>query len=282
MIKFRRLLDADDGVAGVIVAVLMIGLLVSGIGFIQSVFVPQWMEQKEAEHMDNVAIQFSQLKYSIDTLSVTSQSNSQISTPITLGSDKLPFLKSMRSYGSINVLPNYHKIRIDDKNGEQLFYILGSVKYSSTNSYYIDQDYFLENGALIQNQNSKQIMVVDPAFSIIDAEDLEFRIVKFTGIGMETSASGYGTYPIKAKYIESESMFINNVENITIYTDNIAAWKIFFEKELSKSYINFNIEENLDNKSIKIYFFETEEVDLPDLDLIVNSINIKISPGWGN
>ena len=281
MIKFRRLLDADDGVAGVIVAVLMIGLLVSGIGFIQSVFVPQWMEQKEAEHMDNVAIQFSQLKYSIDTLSVTSQSNSQISTPITLGSDKLPFLKSMRSYGSINVLPNYHKIRIDDKNGEQLFYILGSVKYSSTNSYYIDQDYFLENGALIQNQNSKQIMVVDPAFSIIDAEDLEFRIVKITGIGMETSASGYGTYPIKAKYIESESMFINNVENITIYTDNIAAWKIFFEKELSKSYINFNIEENLDNKSIKIYFFETEEVDLPDLDLIVNSINIKISPGWG-
>ena len=282
MIKFRSLKDADDGVAGVIVAVLMIGLLVSGIGFIQSVYVPQWMEQKEAEHMDNVAIQFSQLKYSIDTLSVTSQSNSQISTPITLGSEKLPFLKSMRSYGSINVLPNYHKIRIDDKNGEQMFYILGSVKYSSTNSYYIDQDYYLENGAIIQNQNSKQIMVVDPVFSVIDLEDLEFRVVKFTGIGMETSASGYGTYPIKAKFIGSESMFINNVENITIYTENIAAWKLFFEKELSKSYITYSIEENLDNKSIKICFFETEEVDLPDLDLIVNSINIQISPGWGN
>ena len=74
MIKFRSLKDADDGVAGVIVAVLMIGLLVSGMGFIQSVYVPQWMEQKEAEHMDNVAIQFSQLKYSIDTLSVNCNS----------------------------------------------------------------------------------------------------------------------------------------------------------------------------------------------------------------
>jgi hypothetical protein len=282
MIKIRSLKDSDEGVAGVIVAVLMIGLLVSGIAFIQSIYVPEWMEQKEAEHMDNIATQFSQLKYSIDTLSVTSQSNSQISTPITLGSDKLPFLKSMRSYGSINVLPNYHKIRIDDKNGEKQFYILGSVKYSSTNSYYIDQDYFLENGALIQNQNSKQLMLIDPAFSVIDAEDLELTLIKFTGIGIETSASGYGTYPIKAKFIESDSMFINNVENITIYTNNIVAWKLFFDKELSKSDINYTIDENLDNNSIKIAFYETEEVDLPDLDLIVNSINIQISPGWGN
>ena len=223
MIKIRKLNDSDEGVAGIIIAVLLIGLMVSGIAFIQTVYVPQWMEQKEAEHMDNLGTQLAQLKYSIDTLTVVAQPNSQISTPITLGSDKLPFLKSVRSYGSINVLPNAYKIRIDDKNGESLFYILGSLKYSSENAYHIDQMYFLENGALILNQYSKDIIAINPTFSVIDHEDLSFNIIKLTGIGDETSASGYGTYPVKATFLETDSIFINNVENITIYTENIKA-----------------------------------------------------------
>jgi hypothetical protein len=282
MKKIRRLADSDEGVAGVIVAVLMIGLLVSAISFIQSVYVPEWMEQKEAEHMDNLATQFSQLKYSIDTLSVSAQSNSQISSPITLGSDKLPFIKSMRSYGSINLLPNACKIRIIDKNGENLYYILGSIRYSSDNSYYMDQDFILENGALILKQGSNDVMVVEPSFSLVDSQDLTFTIIKLTDIGKETSTSGYGTYPIKAKFIESNSMFINNVENITIYSENAIAWKTYFENELSESIINYKVDESVDNGKIIVTFFETEDVDLPDLDLVVNSINIQISPGWGN
>ena len=282
MIKIRRLNESNEGVAGIVVAVLLIGLLVSGIAFIQTVYVPEWMEQKEAEHMDNLAAQLAQLKCSIDTLSISAHPNSQISTPITLGSDKLPFLKSTRSYGSINVLPNDYKIRINDKNGEKIFYILGSVIYSSTNAYYIDQTYILENGALILRQYSKDLIVINPGFSIIDSQDLSLDLIKLSCIGDETSASGYGTYPVKSKFLESESMFINNVENITIYTKYTNAWKSFFEKELSKSSISYSIEETLKNDGIKIAFFETDDTDLPDLTLTVNNINIQISPGWNN
>ncbi len=127
--------------------------------------------------------------------------------------------KSMRSYGSINVLPNVYKIRLDNKNGEKIFYILGSLKYSSYNAYCIDQTLILENGAFILKQYSKDVIVVNPTFSVIDTEDLFFNIVKLTGSGKETSASGYGTYPIKAKFLDSESYFINNIENITINTE---------------------------------------------------------------
>jgi hypothetical protein len=240
------------------------------------------MEQKEAEHMNNLASQFSQLKFSIDTLTVSSQLNSQISTPITLGSDKLPFLKSIRSYGSLNVLPNNCKIKIDDKNGEEIFHMLGSLEYSSSNAYYLDQIYIYENGALILNQLNQDVIVIEPSFTVIESEDLSFKIVKLSGIGDRTSASGYGTYPVKTEFLESESRFINDIKNITFYTLNVNAWKSFFEKELSKSFLDFTIDEIEDNKGIRISFFESKDIDLPDLSLIVSNIDIQISPGWGN
>ena len=104
MKKFRSIIKSDNGVAGVITAVLLVGLFISIIAFIQYSYVPMWMEQKESEHMGDLANQFIQLKYSIDTLSVNSRPNSRISVPIKLGSEEMPFFDSIRSYGSSPVL----------------------------------------------------------------------------------------------------------------------------------------------------------------------------------
>lgn len=272
--------DSNKGAAGIVVAILLIGFFVSAIAFVQAVYVPQWMEQREAEHMDEVANQFSQLKFAIDTLSVTAQQYSPISSPVTLGSKEMPFLSSIRSYGTLDILPNECKITITDKNAQSISYILGSIKYTASNAYYIDQSYVYENGALILSQPSGDVVAVRPAFSVIDTEDLSFNMVRLSGIGGKTSATGYGTYPVQTEFSSSETFYINNVEQITIYTSYTNAWRNFFNDTLSNSALGFSIGNTVDAEGITVTFFDTDEADLPELSLTVIEIETQISPGW--
>ena len=64
--KIKKFKNSDDAVVGIIVAILLIGLIILVISILQTVFIPNWMKQIEAEHMDEVADQFSQLKFAID------------------------------------------------------------------------------------------------------------------------------------------------------------------------------------------------------------------------
>ena len=80
-LNLRRLKCSNEGVVGIVVAVLLIGLLVSVVSLIQYQYVPKWMEEKEAEHMNDVLNQFSQLKFAIDSQSASGQTNTPIATP---------------------------------------------------------------------------------------------------------------------------------------------------------------------------------------------------------
>ena len=55
MVKIKRILKPDDGLVGIIVTILIIGLMMVVTGIVQSVYVPQWLEQKEADHMHIVS-----------------------------------------------------------------------------------------------------------------------------------------------------------------------------------------------------------------------------------
>lgn len=282
MKKIRKIINSNKGVVGIVTALLLIGLCVSVIAFIQTVYVPTWMEQKESEHMGDLANQFGQLKFSIDTLSVIEKQNSKISTPITLGSAEIPFLQTMRSYGSLNILPNDCRIEIIDDNNISVTHILGLIKYTSDNSYYLEQSYIYENGALILNQLSSELMTVDPSISIINEEDISFEIIKLKVVGKKSSASGFGTYPIQVKFLNSKINYINNVKNISFITENKHAWSKFFEDLLSESTLDFSISNTENDDRIIINFNKTNNTYYPDLTLIITEIEVQISPGFIN
>ena len=75
MKRLPRLLNQinhdEEAVVGVVVAVLLVGLLLAITLILQSVFVPNWMEQLEADHIDEVADQFAMLKFAVDLQSAT-------------------------------------------------------------------------------------------------------------------------------------------------------------------------------------------------------------------
>ena len=79
----RKLNESNEAVVGIVVTVLLVGLVLSVTVMINNVYVPQWVEQEEVAHMDQVSQQFSQLKYAIDMQCMIDDANT-ISTAITL------------------------------------------------------------------------------------------------------------------------------------------------------------------------------------------------------
>ena len=116
----RKIKKMDDAVVGIIATFLITGLIVIVISLIQTVYMPKWMEQTEADHMDVVSDQFSQLKFAIDTQSALQQPNIPISTSITLGNKEMPFLMSSRSYGSLEILPDKCMVTITNATDSQI------------------------------------------------------------------------------------------------------------------------------------------------------------------
>jgi hypothetical protein len=286
--KLRKLSPSREGVAGVVVGLLFIGLIFSGIAFVQAFYVPQWMEEKEAEHMDQVAIQFSQLKFAIDTQSVLEKTTTVISNPITLGSKEMPFLFSSRSYGTLEVDPDDCIFIITDGFLNTYRYTLGALSYKSENSYFIDQRYSYETGGIILSQNEGDIFLVDPTISVENEDELIFdltRLIEKTGT---ISASGFGTYPIQTKFIESESLELNNIATIEVYNSHIDAWEKFFDRILSETNIKYDIFPIVDKNGIQIYFPPTPMLSAvsqadnarPELSMTVSQIEVQITPGW--
>ena len=279
----RTLHTSNDGVAGVVVALLLVGLIFSALALIQTVYVPQWMKEKEAEHMDMVANQFSQFKFSIDTLSILKTENTALSTPITLGSKELPFLVSSKAYGSIEIIPDEFKINITNDKGENTSYTLGALKYTSDNAYYLEQIYIYEAGGVILNQNSGEIVFIQPSIFITSTNDLSFSLVKIIPTGEKTSASGYGTYPVQMKFLKEETLNIYDIEKITIYNSHLKAWYSYFDN-LLKNYNKFDSIQHTPSGDGIIIKFSPDPSDptddLPNLELHITEINLQISPGW--
>jgi hypothetical protein len=225
---------SDKAVAGIITAILFVGLIVIVISLIQTTYVPKWMRGIEAEHMGDVADQFSQLKSAIDIQAATGQ-KTPISTSITLGNKEIPYFSASRAFGSLLILSDGCTVTITN-NSNSSSHSLGIIKYSSRNVYYLDQSYIYEAGSVILNQSEGNVMSIKPFSAIKNAiVNITFDIVNITGVGGGTSAGGYGTYPIRTDFVSSHTVVMNNIKNITITTNYPNAWHVAFNSTLTKS-----------------------------------------------
>ena len=172
MIKIKSIRKSNEGVAGVVVGLLFVGLIISAFAFVQGVYVPQWMQDKEAEHMETVQNQLSQLKFAIDAQAALQKPYTTISNPLTLGSKEMPFLFSSRSYGNLELDPiECRMIFSEQLTGSSYETYLGALKYESDNSYYLNQIYSYETGGVILKQDSGSIMLMEPPIYVVDTQE---------------------------------------------------------------------------------------------------------------
>jgi hypothetical protein len=278
--KKRYFTKKDEGVAGVIEALLMVALVAVVISTIQLVYIPQVMSQREADHMDVVANQFSSLKAMIDLQSVT-QKDVPISSPITLGSRELPYFVTARALGELRIVndANY-KINVTNET-KTLILNLTAVKYTAYNSYYLDGTmayYIFQGGAIIRKQFDGETAIVEPSITVENLSDsinIHYNIPIIMGIeGKNTSPTDYKTCFIRTNYsIKSDDEYkpYPTVSSIVITTEYPTAWNESLHDLLGNN-VNINkgsnyVEITRNVKQINLYYKEIY-------------IYAQISPGW--
>jgi len=288
-LHLRKLKYSDNAVVGIVVAVLLIGLMVSVISIIQAAYIPKWMEEKEADHIEQVLVQFSELKLAIDTHSINRENNTPIATSITLGSKEFPFLMSTRAYGSIEIIDDECTINIIHVNRSSgistpLSYDLGIIIYNSYNAYYIPQEmqsFVYEAGAVITNQTSGNSISIRPPFNPTPNK-ISFKIIDIASYAEKTAYGGYDTVPILTEFdfpVYDDTITDENssVSSISIKTSYTTAWYTFFNSSLKKAgFISSDYTVSSSGDTVSINFLTY----FPDLELTEIGILAQIGPGW--
>ena len=284
MYKLKKL--NENGVVGIVAAFLIVGLIVAVISVLQTVYVPKWMEEKESEHMNEVADQFAQLKYSIDTHMKMKETNTPISTSITLGSKELPYLLSVRAFGSLEILNDEFNLTVTRNDSSTYYYDLGTIKYTSYNSYFINQDFVFEFGGVILNQDDGNTVRIKPPFSIQVQENftMNMNLIDVIPIGnKDNSYYGYGSAPIQTEFLSSEdTIFLNNVSNMSLQTSYPYSWSTFFNSSFLKAGLNhFGYGTNYTIEYVgDTVFIEFIEPLTVNLEITFIEIGAQITPGW--
>jgi hypothetical protein len=228
----------NQAVAGIIVAVMLLGLVISVISIVQTVYIPKWMEEREAEHMGVVLNQMSQFKYSLDNLAVAQQ-KVPITTSITLGGKELGFLSSTRAFGHVQLIGDAFSIIFSfAENPPKTFENINLFTYTSENGYFLDQTYTYETGALFLNQSEGSVMLNGPSISVVkDASNniiLSWNCINLEQQGGKTSLGGYGTVPLQMTWTTSNPYTIDvgddPVSSIEIRTKFPNLWEQYFDR----------------------------------------------------
>lgn len=280
----KKLMNSNNGVVGIVVAVLLIGLLVTFISIIQLYYVPKWMKEKEAEHMTLVSNQFAQLKFAIDSqiaLGNLGKIGIPMTSPFTLGSTEIPFFVSMPAYGQLDIIDNDCNITFYGDITKS--YSLGIIRFSSINAYLEDQSFVYESGAIITSQTEGNIVAVKPFFkpNLTGGEfKINFALIDISSVGGKTtSQTSTDATAIQTEYSSNQPApyIIYEVDSITIDTEYPTAWHLFIDSILKNAGTEedaYSIYEPAPNQTI-IKFN-----DLPTIIIEEYRINAQIGPGW--
>ncbi len=247
-IAIKRLIKNNFALAGVIEALLLIALVALILSIIQMSYIPSIMSQKESDHMDVVENQFSQLKATIEMQSIMGSIDADnpvvhtmMSSPITLGSDKLPYFVTMGARGDVVIKDK------DDVTDYKIKFVpmsiaeystlgipLTSIEYTAYNNYYLggkNIKYILEGGALILNQsNSGEVMKAGPAISVENRSDsgyieIYWNIPVFVGAeGKKTTATEFSNCYIRTNYSNHDIHTDSDTSSIKILTRHLDVW----------------------------------------------------------
>ncbi|MFO8078049.1 MAG: hypothetical protein R6U21_05360 [Thermoplasmatota archaeon] len=218
----RIFFSQRQGVAGVIEALLLVALVAVIISTIQLVYIPEIMEQREAEHMDTVENQFSFLKSVID-IQTTMGEDVPVSSPITLGSKELPYFVTARAFGQLDIIDQTQSQIDTDSFVDQ---VLTSIQLDAMNSYYIDQDLILEGGGLIIKQADGETMRIHPSITWETQAGtiaIQWILPEFNSIAGKNSTGGFKNCYIRTNYSSTE-IKPTATNYIYIYTDFLDAW----------------------------------------------------------
>src|SRR5881628_2890738 len=197
-ILIRDIRRDEEGVASTVGTIMALLVFLTFLSLIVNQYVPVWMKDSEASHMNGALGQFGGIKGAID-LQILAAQAAQISgthyipvtasSAVSLGVDGVPIfaastlgtLQSFTDRGPFTVSFDYLIRGVSTHVQEQSN---GSIELDVGNRYYVPQKIAYENGAVIRSQ---------PTFSVVKTNntlDISFGLVSLYGAG---SVSGTST-----------------------------------------------------------------------------------------
>jgi len=239
--QLRRDEEAAAGVVTIMLAILTIILVLT---MVTTLWMPNWMKDKEADHMRAVTDDFDQLKSNIDALVLQQDPAFLVGSPIVLGTEGYPMFET-DSAGTFSI--NYFRqdvpefsFNVRNATGQLNVTATGGMKYSSNHRYYSDEDLSYENGAIIMAQGQGQVLRVGPQFSVENlGPTTKVSFVLITVSGVETSITGVGPIMVDTQLVtyKSDDYMLNTPEwlNVTIVTEYPLAWARYYNGTLTRA-----------------------------------------------
>jgi len=293
--NMKHFISEKNALAGVIEALLLVALVSIVISMIQIVYIPDVMEQRESDHMDEVENQFSLLKSNIDIQSATGQ-NMPLSSLITLGSKELPFFATAGAFGNLDIIDvseTTSSIRINPplsgvgKYSGEFDVPLTLFKYKAFNIYFVSQTYILEGGAILVVQDDGETGKVEPSIIIKNQSssiEISYQQPILVGVTGKKSVSGFKNCYVRTNMSHNEtytsSLTDNNLHYFRILSEYIDGWnqtmQLLLEEEIKNGYVTISKEDSINPPYIEIKKSGTKDIDI-NLEIVY--IGAQIGPG---
>ena len=244
-IRLRRRLghlrEEEEAAAGVVAIMLAILVIILLVTMVTSVWMPVWMEKREANQIQRVTADFGNIKATIDNQILQGDTSFSVANPVTLGTEGFAMFGTDSSGSfSINHFRNdelEYYCNIQNQSGEINITATGGMKYNSNNDYYINQEIAYENGALILSQGDGQVMRIGPQFTVEKfgpVNKVSFVLITISGI--ETSIQGTSTILFQTQlitYTSASHLFAPPEElTLTMITEYTTAWSRYYNNAL--------------------------------------------------
>ncbi len=257
----RKMKWDDEGVASTIGTIMALMIFLSILSMFTNQYVPVWMEDNEAEHMNIVFSQFGNMKGAIYNqilfARIAELTNSHYAAipnynPITLGSGSVPVLASPTG-SQLSLNPNEGRCEVSfsyatggsTKNVNEASQ--GNIKIYVINRYYIPQTIIYENGALIKSQSEGDFIRADPQFSVVNKSgNVDVTFTQISLYGKNNSLAGIGTEAVNTKVLSVDSQEYENITSslyINITTEYGSAWRSYFNLTLAKASVDYTLSE---------------------------------------
>jgi hypothetical protein len=257
VLVIRRDLRRDErGVASTVGTIMALLVFLTFLSLIVNQYVPVWMKDSEAAHMNSAVGQFADIKGGIDfqVLGALMAQNAQSifvpsvsSNSVTLGVDGVPIFSSPTP-GALSSYPDAGPWAVSFQYCIQVGNVCtyqnvlqtssGQIDLSVANRYYPAGDVVYENGAVIRSQPDGQVVRASPVFEVSQATSnlsIAFELVSLYNAG---STAGTGVQVVDTKVIGvnqqsytglSKDLYINHTSSFGL------AWFNFLNTTLSSS-----------------------------------------------
>jgi len=221
----------NKGQASAVGAMLALMIVVIILSMITLYYVPVWMEEKERNHMTTVQKEFMDLSGTVSALIINNDKSSEGKNTVVLGNEGIPFF-SVGTMGTLKIDPYSPSFRIYNESKILNVTSTGNIRFESQNRYYVQQYFIYENGAVIIDQPTGEIVRVEPTFNRTGST-VSMTLISISGTDESMTGKNAQTVITKLMFYESDTYTWGGGENITINITSsyLDAWENYFEKK---------------------------------------------------